>query len=169
MLSLDNYYRPKSELPVDEYGETNFDLPQVINDVHLVRDIDTLRAGHPIALDTYTYNRDVMQSEKIIIGPAEWLVVEGLFAMAYPAMEERIDLLGYIDAPAEVRLQRRIERDGVERGYTEDEVRYQWHNHVRPADIAHIEPWKDKANVVVDNTDHWQAGLEALIAKMEDE
>ena len=88
--------------------------------------------------------------------------------MAYPAMEERIDLLGFIDAPAEVRLQRRIERDGSERGYTEDEVRYQWHNHVRPADITHIEPWKDKADVVVDNTEHWQSGLEALIAKMEE-
>ena len=47
-------------------------------------------------------------------------------------------------------------------------MRYQWNNHVRPADIAHIEPWKDKADVVVDNTEHWQAGLEALIAKMEE-
>ena len=52
--------------------------------------------------------------------------------------------------------------------HTEDEVRYQWRNHVRPADIAHIEPWKDKADVVVDNTEHWQAGLESLIAKMEE-
>lgn len=168
VLSLDNYYRPKSELPVDENGETNFDLPEVINDADLVRDIDQLRAGKPIHLDTYTYNRDVMQSEQITIAPAEWLVVEGLFAMAYPAMEERIDLLGYIDAPVEIRLQRRIARDGSERGYTEDEVRYQWQNHVRPADIAHIEPWKDRADVVVDNTHHWQQGLQALIAQMEE-
>lgn len=168
VLSLDNYYRPKEDLPVDENGETNFDLPEVINDKDLVRDIDQLRAGKPIQLDTYTYNRDVMQSEKITIAPAEWLVVEGLFAMAYPAMEERIDLLGFIDAPAETRLQRRIQRDGAERGYTEDEVRYQWQNHVRPADIAHIEPWKDRADVVVDNTHHWQEGLQSLIAKMEE-
>ena len=168
VLSLDNYYRPKEDLPVDKNGETNFDLPEVINDKDLVRDIDQLRAGKPIQLDTYTYNRDVMQSEKITIAPAEWLVVEGLFAMAYPAMEERIDLLGFIDAPAETRLQRRIQRDGAERGYTEDEVRYQWQNHVRPADIAHIEPWKDRADVVVDNTHHWQEGLQSLIAKMEE-
>ena len=52
VLSLDNYYRPKSELPVDENGETNFDLPEVINDADLVRDIDILRAGRPIQLDT---------------------------------------------------------------------------------------------------------------------
>jgi len=167
VLSLDNYYRPKSELPVDENGETNFDMPVVIDDETMVSDIDVLRAGKSIHLSTYTYNRDVMKSETITIDPAEWLIVEGLFAMAYPAMEERVDLVGYIDASPETRLARRIARDGSERGYTEDEVRYQWKNHVRPADIQFIEPWKTKADVVVDNEKDWKSGLNELIDKME--
>ncbi len=167
VLSLDNYYRPKSELPVDENGETNFDMPVVIDDETMVSDIDVLRAGKSIHLSTYTYNRDVMKSETVTIDPAEWLIVEGLFAMAYPAMEERVDLVGYIDASPETRLARRIARDGSERGYTEDEVRYQWKNHVRPADIQFIEPWKTKADVVVDNEKDWKPGLNELIDKME--
>ena len=167
VLSLDNYYRPKSELPVDENGETNFDMPVVIDDETMVSDIDVLRAGKSIHLSTYTYNRDVMKSETVTIDPAEWLIVEGLFAMAYPAMEERVDLVGYIDASPETRLARRITRDGSERGYTEDEVRYQWKNHVRPADIQFIEPWKTKADVVVDNEKDWKPGLNELIDKME--
>ena len=167
VLSLDNYYRPKSELPVDENGETNFDMPVVIDDETMVSDIDVLRAGKSIHLSTYTYNRDVMKSETITIDPAEWLIVEGLFAMAYPAMEERVDLVGYIDASPETRLARRIARDGSERGYTQDEVRYQWKNHVRPADIQFIEPWKTKADVVVDNEKDWKSGLNELIDKME--
>jgi uridine kinase len=166
VLSLDNYYRPKSELPVDENGETNFDMPVVIDDETMVSDIDVLRAGKSIHLSTYTYNRDVMKSETVTIDPAEWLIVEGLFAMAYPAMEERVDLVGYIDASPETRLARRIARDGSERGYTEDEVRYQWKNHVRPADIQFIEPWKIKADVVVDNEKDWKSGLNELIDKM---
>ena len=167
VLSLDNYYRPKSELPVDENGETNFDMPVVIDDETMVSDIDVLRAGKSIHLSTYTYNRDVMKSETVTIDPAEWLIVEGLFATAYPAMEERVDLVGYIDASPETRLARRITRDGSERGYTEDEVRYQWKNHVRPADIQFIEPWKTKADVVVDNEKDWKPGLNELIDKME--
>lgn len=167
VLSLDDYYRPKEELPVDHNGETNFDLPEVINHHDLVRDIDKLKSGEPIQLETYTYNRDVMTSEAITIAPAEWLVVEGLFVMAYPEMLGRVDLVAYIDAPEEVRLQRRIQRDGRERGYTEDEVRYQWRHHVRPADQAHIEPWRSKAAIVVDNHHHWQDGLQALITAME--
>lgn len=168
VLSLDNYYRPKSELPVDENGWTNFDLPEVIDHDHMIRDIDQLRSGRPIELDTYTYNRDVMKSEKVVIEPSEWLVVEGLFAMAYPEMKERVDVLGFIDAPADVRLQRRIDRDGTVRGYSEEEVRYQWENHVRPADIAYIEPWKHQADVVVDNHHQWEEGLRMLIQKMEE-
>ena len=167
VLSLDNYYRPKSELPVDENGETNFDMPVVIDDETMVSDIDVLRAGKSIHLSTYTYNRDVMKSETVTIDPAEWLIVEGLFAMAYPAMEERVYLVGYIDASPETRLARRMSRDGSERGYTEDEVRYQWKNHVRPADIQFIEPWKTKADVVVDNEKDWKSGLNELIDKME--
>lgn len=167
ILSLDNYYKPKHELPVDENGETNFDLPEVIDEVAMVSDIDKLLSGQSISLQTYTYNREVMQSEEIVIEPAEWLIVEGLFAMAYPAMEDRVDLLGFIDAPAEVRLQRRIDRDGSERGYTEEEVRYQWKNHVRPADIQFIEPWKLRADVVIDNHHDWKEGLESLITEME--
>ena len=167
VLSLDNYYRPKSELPVDENGETNFDLPEVINDADLVRDIDHLRAGRPIELDTYTYNRDVMQSEK---SPSP--LRNGWWSKGcLPWRTQRWKSASICSASStpQLRFGCRANRTGwFERGYTEDEVRYQWRNHVRPADIAHIEPWKDKAHVVVDNTEHWQAGLELLIAKMEE-
>jgi uridine kinase len=167
VLSLDDYYRPKSELPIDENGETNFDLPEVINDVALVRDIDILRGGESISLSTYTYNKEVMESRFITIQPSEWLVVEGLFVMAYPEMVRRVDLLGFIDAPEEIRLQRRIQRDGTERGYTEEEVRYQWKQHVRPADVRFIEPWKEKADIIIDNQNHWDIGTQHLIDSME--
>jgi uridine kinase len=169
VLSLDDYYKPKDELPVDDEGATNFDLPEVIDHEALLADVDRLGRGESVRLATYTYNRDVMQSEEIVIEPAEWLVVEGLFAMAYEGMRERADLVGYIDAPEIVRLSRRIARDGAERGYTEDEVRYQWRRHVRPADLAYIEPWKGEADVVIDNEHHWEEGLKSLIDQMENQ
>ena len=39
ILSLDDYYRPREELPVDYNGETNYDVPQAINHLDLHRDI----------------------------------------------------------------------------------------------------------------------------------
>ena len=114
VLSLDNYYRPKEELPVDENGETNFDLPEVIDHEALVRDVDALARGEAVELQTYTYNRDVMVPEPLRIAPAPLLVVEGLFVLASEGMRRRTDAIGYIDAPVEVRLERRIRRDGIE-------------------------------------------------------
>lgn len=167
ILSLDDYYKPTDQLPVDRNGQTNFDLPEVIDHHSLIRDIDQLRSGEPVVLKTYTYNRDVMKSVEIAIIPNEWLVVEGLFVLADPQMAHRVQLIGYIDASPEVRLERRIHRDGIERGYSEEEVRYQWKHHVRPADVAYIEPWRDRADVVIDNEHDWKKGLNELIHKME--
>ncbi|HIN41842.1 MAG TPA: uridine kinase [Flavobacteriales bacterium] len=167
ILSLDDYYRPKCDLPVDSQGETNFDMPEGINYVDLVRDMITLKSGEIVELDTYTYNRSAMTSERIKVEPAKWLVVEGLFALYDDTVREMIDISAFIDASVETRLERRKHRDLTIRGYSPDEVQYQWDNHVRPADIKFIEPWKGKCDVVINNEEHWEHGLRELIYKME--
>jgi uridine kinase len=54
MLSLDDYYRPKEELPMDGNGETNFDLPEAIDHVALHRDIVKLSRGEQVSFQSYT-------------------------------------------------------------------------------------------------------------------
>ena len=167
MLSLDDYYRPKEVLPVDDNGETNFDVPEAIDHPKLHADILRLAKGERVSFETYTYNKSLMQSEVAVIEPREWLVVEGLFVLCYPAVAELADVKAYIHASPEVRLARRKHRDMTVRGYTPDEVEYQWHNHVRPADVAHIEPCQTTCDVVIDNDHDWKAGLAELIEHME--
>ena len=77
MLSLDDYYRPKEVLPVDDNGETNFDVPEAIDHPQLHADILKLAAGERVTFETYTYNKSLMKSEVAVIEPREWLVVEG--------------------------------------------------------------------------------------------
>ena len=167
ILSLDNYYRPREELPVDENGETNYDVPQAINHQDLLRDLKKLKSGESISLETYTYNRNVMKSELITIYPSDWLIVEGLFVMHDEGVRDLFDLSAYVDAEPSTRLERRKYRDETVRGYSPSEVEYQWNNHVRPSDIEHIEPWKEKCDIVIDNENDWSEGLSNLIALME--
>ena len=167
ILSLDDYYRPKSELPTDDKGETNFDVPEVINYDDLTRDIRLLLEGNVVELDTYTFNRSAMTSARIKILPAPWLIVEGLFALYSADVRNLIDITAFIDASVETRLERRKHRDLTVRGYTPEEVQYQWDNHVRPSDIKFIEPWKSKCDVVIDNENNWELGLMKLIEIME--
>ena len=167
ILSLDDYYHPITEIPVDDKGETNFDLPEAIIFDNLVRDIYALQRGETVEIDTYTFNRDMMKSECVIKTPSPWLIVEGLFALHDLRVREMIDIKVFISASVETRLKRRKYRDLTIRGYNNREVQYQWDNHVRPSDIEFIQPWKEKCDVVIDNEDNWQEGVANLIQKMD--
>ena len=167
ILSLDDYYHPVTEIPVDDKGETNFDLPEAIIYDNLVRDIYALQKGETVEIDTYTFNRDMMKSECVIKTPSLWLIVEGLFALHDMRVREMIDIKVFISASVETRLKRRKYRDLTIRGYNNREVQYQWDNHVRPSDIEFIQPWKEKCDVVIDNEDNWQEGVAHLIRKMD--
>ena len=167
ILSLDDYYHPVTEIPVDDKGETNFDLPEAIIYDNLIRDIYTLQKGETVEIDTYTFNRDMMKSECVIKTPSLWLIVEGLFALHDMRVREMIDIKVFISASVETRLKRRKYRDLTIRGYNNREVQYQWDNHVRPSDIEFIQPWKEKCDVVIDNENNWQEGVANLIRKMD--
>ncbi|MGY8929502.1 MAG: uridine kinase family protein [Flavobacteriales bacterium] len=167
ILSLDDYYHPVTEIPVDDKGETNFDLPEAIIYDNLIRDIYALQKGETVEIDTYTFNRDMMKSECVIKTPSLWLIVEGLFALHDMRVREMIDIKVFISASVETRLKRRKYRDLTIRGYNNREVQYQWDNHVRPSDIEFIQPWKEKCDVVIDNEDNWQEGVANLIRKMD--
>tara|TARA_B100000767_G_C19734033_1_gene523054 strand:+ start:1079 stop:1681 length:603 start_codon:yes stop_codon:yes gene_type:complete len=166
ILSLDDYYRPKNELPTDAQGETNFDVPEVINYDDLLRDMRSLMAGNVVELDTYTYNKSAMISERIQIKPAPWLILEGIFTLHHEDVRAMIDIKAFIDASVATRLERRKHRDLTVRGYAPEEIQYQWDNHVRPSELKFIEPWKSKCDIVIDNENNWKIGLTQLVEMM---
>ena len=166
ILSLDDYYRPKNELPTDAQGGTNFDVPEVINYDDLLRDMRSLMAGNVVELDTYTYNKSAMISERIQIKPAPWLILEGIFTLHHEDVRAMIDIKAFIDASVATRLERRKHRDLTVRGYAPEEIQYQWDNHVRPSELKFIEPWKSKCDIVIDNENNWKIGLTQLVEMM---
>jgi len=166
ILSLDDYYRPKHELPKDDQGETNFDVPEVINYDDLLRDMRSLMEGNVVELDTYTYNKSAMSSERIQIKPAPWLILEGIFTLYHKEVREMVNIKAFIDASVATRLERRKHRDHTVRGYAPDEIQYQWDNHVRPSELQFIEPWKSKCDIVIDNENNWKRGLTQLVEMM---
>ena len=166
ILSLDDYYRPKNELPKDDQGETNFDVPEVINYDDLLRDMRSLMSGNIVELDTYTYNKSAMSSERIQIKPAPWLILEGIFTLYHKEVREMVDIKAFIDASVATRLERRKHRDHTVRGYAPDEIQYQSDNHVRPSELKFIDPWKSKCDIVIDNENNWKRGLTQLVEMM---
>lgn len=166
LVSQDNYYLPKSHQLVDENGVVNFDLPTSIDRPHFYRDMVDLIEGKPIEIMEYNFNNPNWIPEKIFIQPAPIVIMEGLFVFHYEEICQQLDIKVYLDAQHDRRLERRIARDGKERGYPEHEVRYQWENHVRPSEQKYLEPYRSECDLIVDNNHHFEDGLTQLMDRI---
>ena len=89
--------------------------------------------------------------------------MEGLFIFHFEEIRELLDLRVFLDVREDIKLQRRIKRDAVERGYEEKTVRYQWDNHVMPSYKAYLRPYRDDANVIITNNFTYDKGLMVLV------
>ncbi|MFN7118427.1 MAG: uridine kinase, partial [Saprospiraceae bacterium] len=57
---------------------------------------------------------------------------------------------------------RRIVRDQKERDYPLDMVLYRYENHVLPAFEKYIEPYKEQADIIINNNKHFKQALEVV-------
>jgi uridine kinase len=154
LISQDDYYRPMTEQAVDENGWINFDLPEGIDDSRLLHDLQLLIDGKSIEKKEYTFNINEENARLLNIVSAPIIIVEGLFVFHFQEIAKLFDLRIFMDADEEITLNRRITRDGVERGYTRDMVMYQWVNHVLPAYKEFLLPYKGTCDKVIMNNKH---------------
>jgi len=159
VLRMDDYYRPIGQIPRDADGEPNFDEPGSLDLERLAGDLDRLRAGEDLHIDSYTFNRPGVQSQRLHIPACPVVFLDGLFLLHDEGVRERLHLTVYIHATPETRLARRMARDQAERSLTPDIIQYQWDRHVRPGDLAYLEPVSHLADVSVDNDRPVEADL----------
>jgi len=166
LVSQDNYYLDIKHQVEDENGVVNFDLPTSIDREYFCRDLNDLHSGKKIKKHEYTFNNPAAESQELCVNPAPIIIAEGLFVFHFQEIFDLCDIRVYIDAELETRLVRRISRDGTERGYAEEVVLYQWHNHVRPAELLYLEPYRESCDIVVDNTHSFESGMAHLLERI---
>ncbi len=162
LVSQDNYYRTLREVPVDENGVHNFDLPQAINHKLYAEHILELREGRAIQQPEYLFNNPLATPNVITFKPAPIIVVEGIFVFYFKEIANLLDLKIFIDAKEHIKLKRRIIRDQMERGYDLTDVLYRWENHVFPTFEQFIKPTKVEADLVIPNNKNFKLGLEVV-------
>ena len=107
--------------------------------------------GEVVYKREYNFNNPLAVTKILEIHPAPIIIVEGLFILHFTEINERINHKIFIEADENVALERRIQRDGIERGYPEDDVLYKWHNHVMPAYKEYLLPYKDTCDQLIFN------------------
>lgn len=162
IISQDEYYRPIEELYVDENGKTNFDLPYSIDDERFKKDLERLMAGETIVLPEYTFNNPLAKPGVLTFFPAPVIIVEGIFVFHFNTIMDMLDLKIFIHAKENLKVIRRIKRDETERNYPLEEVLYQYEHHVLPSYEKYIGPYKEEANIIINNNSDFKAALEVV-------
>jgi len=152
ILELDCYYRDQSHLTFEERCGVNYDTPDALDTELLFRQLRLLAEGKEIYRPVYAFERHTRDVHTVHFQPAHVVIVEGLFTLYWRELRDLFSTKIFLDAPDDVCLRRRIERDTHERGRTEEEVRQRYSGHVRPASVRFIRPTLKSADFVLDGT-----------------
>lgn len=163
-ISQDNYYRPIHEIPKDQNGVENFDLPETIDHQLFARHIAELRQGKVVQQKEYTFNNPLLEPKVLTFTPTPIIIVEGIFVFYFPEIAQLIDLKVFVDAKEHIKIKRRIIRDNNERGYDLEDVLYRWENHVAPTYDKYIKPLRSEADLIINNHHKFDRGLEVLVS-----
>lgn len=149
IIPQDAYYKDNGHLSAEERKKINFDHPSSIEFGLLVKQLDQLRKGNPIDMPIYSYVTCARSKETQKIYPTNVIIVEGILILTNPSLRKRLDIKVFVDADADDRLMRIINRDILERGRNYKEVMRHYDTFVKPMHLQFIEPTKRYADIIV--------------------
>jgi len=108
-----------------------------------------LKKGNQIQQPIYSYLTCTRAEETIPVNPCKVIIVEGILILSNPELRKLMDLKIFVDADADDRLIRVINRDIVERGRSVNKVMERYECTVKPMHLQFIEPTKRFADIIV--------------------
>jgi uridine kinase len=163
VLEHDRYYRDRSDLRLEERALLNYDHPDSLETDLLVDHVRRLRAGDAIEVPTYDFARHNRLATREIVEPRKAILVEGILIFADAPLRHLMDVKVFVDADADTRFIRRLQRDVAERGRTVDSVIDQYLGTVKPMHLEFVEPSKRYADIILPQGGHNDVAIEMLL------
>jgi uridine kinase len=165
-ITHDAYYRSlPAHLRANPVGY-NFDHPDALDTERLIADLDRLRAGQATPLPEYNMAHHHRMVDGPPVAPRPVLLVEGILVLASDALARRFDLSVFVDAPADIRLMRRVRRDVAERGRQPLDVLEQYERTVRPMHEEFVQPSAARASLTLSGTAPVASLVRALLDRI---
>ena len=152
-IDMDAYYKNHPELSLDERRKLNWDHPDAFDYDLLCKHLESLSKRRPIEKPEYDFVSHLRGAVPTHVEPADVVVIDGI--------------LLFVDADADIRLIRRIERDTHDRGRPLDEIIEQYLTTVQPMHLEFVEPSKRYADVIVPRGGHNAIAIEMIVAKIQ--
>jgi len=149
LIQMDSYYNDLKYLSMEEREKNNFDQPNAFDFNLLLNHLKNLDNKGNVEIPIYDYKTHTRSNKtnKIIEKPI--LIIEGIFALYNKKIRDLMNLTIYIDIENNIRKERRIKRDTIQRNRTEDSIIYQYENIVEPMYKKYISPMKNKSNLIL--------------------
>ena len=163
LFPLDLYYRDLSEFPLDTRHKRNFDHPDSLESELIIEHVRALAAGRSIERPVYDFKTHSRTTEFELVAPAPVVIVEGILALHYPELLPLYTLSIFVEAPHEVCLLRRIDRDVRERGRTEESVREQFWATAHPMAVEYVLPSAAHATLRVNGCESLDWSIEQTL------
>ena len=162
-IGVDNYFIPRAECPLDEFGNKDFESLRAIDLQLFNRDMTSLLNAEEIELPTYDFitGLRVYNGEKLRLSEGEILVIEGIHCLneeLSSSLPSESKFRIYISALTQInvdehnrissadgRLLRRIIRDYRTRGYSAESTLAMWDS-VRRGEESYIFPYQEAAD-----------------------
>ena len=167
VLPQDSYYKDSSHIPVEERQKINFDEPAAFDWELLISQLEDLKNGKNIEVPTYSYLTCTRQPETVPMQPRDVVIVEGILVFSDERLRNMMDIKVFVDADADDRLIRVINRDCIERGRTPELVVERYERVLKPMHNKYIEPAKKYADLIIPQGGHNTVAIKLLTEYIE--
>lgn len=164
---IDHYYRDLGHLAPEERALQNFDHPEQIEHDLLLQHLRELAVGREIRRPCYDFavHTRIPGLTEPVHEP-HVLLVDGIFALHWPALRSLAALCIYVDTPDDICYERRLRRDVCERGRNPEQVAAHYAATVRPMAERFVRPSTRWADLVVDGTSSLDWSVEQVLSAL---
>ena len=167
-ISMDDYYKDLSNLSDEERKKVNFDHPKSLDWKLMVHQLKDLKAGKSIDKPKYNFVIHNREKETEKVEPNKIILVEGIMALVNADLRKISDMRVFISCIRERRFLRRLIRDHEERGRTYESIIEQYFATVQPMFEEIIQPSKNYADVVLENSGFENKAIDVLAKIIEE-
>ena len=164
VLEHDRYYRDRNDLRLEERAALNYDHPDALETSLLVQHVQALKAGQAVDVPLYDFTTHARRSDTQRCQPRRAIIVEGILIFADRALRDAMDIKVFVDADADTRFIRRLQRDVAERGRTMESVIEQYQGTVKPMHFEFVEPTKRYADLIIPVGGHNPVAVDLMLS-----
>lgn len=147
----DNYYKRHDDISFEERKVINYDHPDSLETDLLLEHLKELKEGKSVQCPVYDFSQHNRSDEFTEIHPSEIILLEGILVMADERLRKMMDIKVFVDADADERILRRVQRDIKERGRDIDNIKDQYLTTVKPMHYMFVEPTRHYADIVINS------------------